>query len=163
MSTTTANYGYTKADPLEQYSVAVVNANLDAIDASIKTRETEIDALEADSGTVVCTMTNAAVWDHVAGHSLRYRKIGKLVTITGLVQWKSGVHAASVVCNIPVGFRPPFGEWFSSKAALTGGNDTVADFLLDATTGNISIPTTAYVQGSPVVNIIHPLKFAYFI
>lgn len=167
MSTLTTNYALRKDAGTEQYDVSVVNANLDTIDAAMKAidvdKNNRVSALEADSGYLTVAMINAAVWDHVAGHTLRYRKIGKMVEISGAIQWKSGVHAGTTPCTIPVGYRPSIPQWCTSKAAFTGGNDAVSDFLLDSTTGNLSIPSTAYVQGSPVVNILYPLHFSYFI
>jgi hypothetical protein len=45
MATPTANYGFIKDAPTQLYDVAVVNANLDAIDTTIKARETNTTAL----------------------------------------------------------------------------------------------------------------------
>lgn len=163
MSTLTANYGLRKDDTLEQYNVGVVNANLDLIDTALDGINDRVVPLETDSGLLTLAMTNAAVWDHVAGHTLRYRKIGKLVEITGVAEWKSGVHAGTVLFTVPIGFRPAAPQWCTSKAAKTGASDAVSDFLLDSTTGNVSIPSTAYVQGAPVVTIIYPLHFSYFV
>lgn len=162
MSTTTANYGFVKADPLEQYNVAVVNTNLDSIDAAIDAVSDRVSPLEADSGLLTVAMTNAAVWDHVAGHTLRYRKVGKMVEVIGMVQWKSGVLAASVIGNIPIGFRPAAPEWSTGKAVIAAGSDVVADFIL-GTNGDINIPNATYYQGAPVVNIIFPIHYFYFI
>lgn len=47
MATPTANYGFIKDAPTQLYDVQVVNANLDAIDATIKARKTEGDAADA--------------------------------------------------------------------------------------------------------------------
>jgi hypothetical protein len=85
-----------------------------------------------------------------------------MVEVTGVVEWKSGVLAGSIVGNIPAVARPAAPQWCTSKPAKTGGNDAVADFLLGVN-GDINIPSIAYYQGSPVVNIIYPLHFSYFV
>jgi hypothetical protein len=51
MATPTANYGFVKDAPTQNYDVNVVNANLDSIDAAIKARQNSIDAKDAAMDT----------------------------------------------------------------------------------------------------------------
>lgn len=61
-----------------------------------------------DTGWHYATLTSDFV-DYISQDRLRYRRVGKVVLITGTVTPKSSIHTSSAmvnICTLPVGYRP---------------------------------------------------------
>lgn len=100
MSTVTPRLGLVKPTTLEQYALSVFTNNMDIIDS-----DTVMQSEWKPSWTNA-TLQNA--WVAYAGgggyfNGLRYRRVGDLVHIQGMI--KSGA-VGTAMTTTPVGFRP---------------------------------------------------------
>ena len=62
-----------------------------------------------DTGWHYATLTSDFVDYGTGADKLRYRRVGKVVTVTGAVTPKSTIHTSSAminICTLPVGYRP---------------------------------------------------------
>lgn len=86
-----------------------------------------------DTGWITATLnTNFKAYNGLAGNTPRYRKVGKLVEINGMVSPKANITAGTsgIIFNIPSGYRP-YG--FTKYAICQGSGQN--RWLLTVTTG----------------------------
>lgn len=98
MATPTANYGFVKAAPTENYDVAVVNANLDSIDLAIKARADAITALATRMTSAEGRLTEL----EAKAYAVIKPTVGQNFTnnVSTVVVWNSTVFSSGVTVEL---------------------------------------------------------------
>lgn len=96
------------------FRVNLEGVNIDGvvqIAENVKTQkeiDTTLDAYATDSGWTNATLTSDFA-NYASANLLRYRKIGKIVTLTGVIRPTGTITGSSdtvVICTLPSGYRP---------------------------------------------------------
>lgn len=128
MATTTTNYGLTKPDYTDAADIAVLNANFDKIDTTLKTKAA---ATTSVSGTLT-----AAGW---TGSAAPYTQT---LTVSGLAAAQNG--AISVAQSASAAARAAA---LKAKLSVTGQAAGTLTITADGTLPTVDIPVTAVLLG----------------